>query len=256
MVANIVRDPVYYQINRALRDLLKSNKDFKVGDRFMTEREVSEQFRVSRATANKALSNLVAEGVLEFKKGVGTFVRGGVLDYDLQALVSFTDKARAAGKVPSTKVIAFEVIPAEQAGVEVMRALAVHAQESLYLMERLRLADGVPVIVERRFVPVRFCPHLKERDVAGSLYALWTRTFKLAVDGADQQIRAVKLTGERGQQLGVAEGAAGLLVLSTGFLVGGEPLWWEETYYRGDAYEFRNRLGSIQTARPAAGALR
>ncbi|MCW8130852.1 MAG: GntR family transcriptional regulator [Planctomycetota bacterium] len=255
MVANIVRDPVYYQINRALRDLLKS-KEFKVGDRFMTEREVSEQFRVSRATANKALSNLVAEGVLEFKKGVGTFVRGGVLDYDLQSLVSFTDKARAAGKVPSTKVLAFATVAAEQAGAEVARALAAAPGEPLYLMERLRLADGLPVILERRFVPVRFCPDLSERDVAGSLYALWTRTFKLAIDGADQQIRAVALSGERARQLGVAEGSAGLLVLSTGYLSGGEPLWWEETYYRGDAYEFRNRLGSIQTARPAAGALR
>jgi DNA-binding GntR family transcriptional regulator len=57
----------------------------RVGDRFLTERQVSEQFGVSRATANKALANVVAEGVLEFRKGVGTFVREPLLDYDLRA---------------------------------------------------------------------------------------------------------------------------------------------------------------------------
>ncbi len=71
---------------------------------FLTERQICERFDVSRATANKALSNLVVEGVLEFKKGVGTFVRGGVLDYDLRALVSFTDKASVAGKRPTTRL--------------------------------------------------------------------------------------------------------------------------------------------------------
>ena len=50
-------------------------------------------------------------------------------------------------------------------------------------------------------------------------------------------------------------GAAGFLVMSTGYLSGGVPLWWERTLFRGDAYEFNNRLGPVQTARPAAGTL-
>ncbi|MBC8136954.1 MAG: hypothetical protein H8F28_13810, partial [Fibrella sp.] len=40
---------------------------------------------------------------------------------------------------------------------------------------------------------------------------------------------------------------------------GGTPLWWERTLYRGDAYEFRNRLGPItipSQIRPAVGTLR
>jgi DNA-binding GntR family transcriptional regulator len=55
-----------------LRELLRG-----LGERLLTERQICERFGVSRATANKALSNLVSEGVLEFRKGVGTFVREG-----------------------------------------------------------------------------------------------------------------------------------------------------------------------------------
>ena len=65
---------------------------------------------MSRPTANKVLAGLVSEGALEFRKGVGTFVRGALLDYDMQSLVSFTSKAKEAGKRPSTNVLAFEKV--------------------------------------------------------------------------------------------------------------------------------------------------
>src|ERR1700759_701525 len=100
----LVRDPVYCQLNGLLRELIRSG-EYRKGDQFLTEREIATRFGISRATANKALSSLVAEGVVSFKKGVGTFVQSNLLAYDLRTLVSFTEKARAAGRVPSTRVL-------------------------------------------------------------------------------------------------------------------------------------------------------
>ena len=248
----LVRQPIYQQLNGALRSLLGSG-EFKTGARFLTEREVSQRFEVSRATANKALSNLVSEGVLEFKKGVGTFVRGGILDYDLGSLVSFTGKASSSGKKPSTRVLSFQHVPASGIAPGIAAALKLRAADPVYQVERLRLADGVPVILERRVIVAEFCPGLTRADLSGSLYALWTGRFKLEITGADQTIRATALEGEDAELLGVPRGAAGLLVRSIGVLRENRPLWWERTLYRGDAYAFRNRLGPIQTARPAAG---
>ena len=253
MSTALVKQPIYQQLNEALRGLLGSG-EFKTGARFLTEREVSQRFEVSRATANKALSNLVSEGILEFKKGVGTFVRGGVLDYDLRSLVSFTGKAAAAGKRPSTRVLAFDEVPASKVAARITLTLRTRPDDRLYTLERLRLADGVPVILERRFVVASLCPGLRRQDAAGSLYALWTRRYHLDIAGADQTIRAASLRGQEARLLGVPNGAAGLVVHSTGWLRDQRPLWWERTLYRGDAYAFRNRLGPIQTARPAAGA--
>jgi len=224
----LVKEPIYQQLNRELRKL-----PGQPGDRFLTEREISSRFGVSRATANKALASLVAEGLLEFRKGLGTFVRGGTLDVDLRALVSFTDRARAAGKRPSTRVLRLESLPGP-----VLR------------MERLRLVDDVPVILERRDVMASLCPDLEQKDLTGSLYALWTEAYGLKLESADQSIRAVAIEGADARELRVAPGAAGLLVLATGRVAGGAPLWTERTLYRGDAYEFHNRLGS-----PAVGSL-
>jgi GntR family transcriptional regulator len=254
MTKRLVRAPIYQQLNQALRDLIRSG-EFKVGEQFLTERQVSEQFEVSRATANKALSNLVSEGVLEFKKGVGTFVRGGILDYDLRSLVSFTEKAIAAGKTPSTKVLHLEAMIARDADVDLEEKLHLRPDEVVYYFERLRLSDGEPVILEHRFVAQRFCPNLSEQDLSGSLYATWTDKYRLEIVGADQTIRAISIVDEEAALLHIEDGAAGFQVLSTGYLSGGVPLWWERTIFRGDAYELHNRLGPVQTARPAAGTL-
>src|SRR6478672_10049530 len=103
----LVKEPIYQQLNCQLRTLITSG-EYADGSQFLTERQICERFGISRATANKALSNLVSEGLLEFRKGIGTFVRGRALDYNLKALVSFTDKAVAAGKRPTTEVLQFQ----------------------------------------------------------------------------------------------------------------------------------------------------
>jgi len=252
MATVLVKRPLYQQLNEALRGLVCSG-EFKTGARFLSEREVSARFEVSRITANKALSNLISEGILEYRKGVGTFVRGGVLDYDLRSLVSFTGKAAAAGKRPTTRVLAFDTIAASTVSPRIAAALRVSGGDRLYTVERLRLADGDPVILERRFVVEGLCPGLHQRDFGSSLYGLWTERFKLEIAGADQTIRASAIRGREARLMGVSGGAAGLVVQSVGWLRDGKPLWWERTLYRGDAYAFRNRLGPVQTARPAAG---
>ena len=222
------------------------NGECAVGSKFLTERQICERFSVSRATANKALSNLVSEGLLEFRKGVGTFVRGRPLDYNLCALVSFTDKALAAGKQPSTEVLQFDLVLADDVLDDVPQTLKVGPGEALYYIERLRLADGLPVILEKRYVVAEFCPDLTKEDVGGSLYALWLERYHLNIEGADESIRAVNTRGADARALKLRDGAAGMLIRSVGYLAGARPLWSERTLYRGDSYEFHNRLGGIQ----------
>jgi len=243
----ITRAPIYQQLNQLLRSLVRS-EEFPVGGRFLTERQVSERFQVSRATANKAVSNLVAEGLLTFRKGVGTFVSARSMDYNLRALVSFTDEAIAAGKRPATRLLRFEAVTATKAPAEIASALQVSGRDSLWYVERLRLADDLPVIFERRHVVAAYCPAMKKSDIEGSLYKLWTERYNLDIEGAEQSIRAVSIRREDAKTLGTRQNTAGLLVTSVGFLRGHAPLWFERTLYRGDAYEFHNRLGGIQGA--------
>ncbi len=243
------------QLIEKLRKLLRS-RQFVPGSKFLTEREIAERFDTSRPTANKALSSLVSTGLLEFRQGAGTFVRGSVLDYDLQHLVSFTEKAKAAGKKPGTQVIALQKLSAADAPAAVAQALHVSPDEPLLYLERLRLADGEPVIYERRYVVARFCPGMTKTDAKGSLYGYWTTKCRLTISGADESIRAVNTSAAQAAALGIPPNTACLLVVATGFLAGGVPLWYEETLYRSDAYEFRNQLGGVSGPKPAQGRMR
>lgn len=74
--------------------------------------------------------------------------------------------------------------------------------------------------------------------------------------GGDLEIRAVNAPGEVAERLGIEDGAACFLIEATGFIDGEVPLWREETYYRAEIFEFRNRLGGIADWRPAVGVMR
>lgn len=218
------------QLIEKLRKLLRS-RQFTPGAKFLTEREIALRLGTSHPTANKALSSLVSTGLLEFCQGADTFVRASVLDYDLQRLVSFTEKAAAAGRKPGTRVLAFRKITAADAPAVVMHALKAQPSDPLFFIEHVRLA-------------------------VGSLYAFWTKKCRLTISGADESIRAVNATAPQAAALGISPHTACLLVITTGFLAASTPLWHEETLYCSDVYEFRNQLGGLSAPKPALGHMR
>ncbi len=244
MTEPLNRVPVYQQLNQRLRALL-SDQAYAPGRRFLTERDIAERFAVSRATANKALSNLIAEGLLEYRKGLGTYVRSNHLDNDLRALVSFTARAQASGTRPETRVLAFAVARAAELDPAVAEVLGLGGDDAVATMERLRLADGQPLILERRAIRADLVPSIARADVEGSIYQFFTDRCRLRLGGCDQAISAVNLDRAEAHLLGTAVGAAGLEIRSVGYLEDGRALWHERTLYRGDGYTFRNRLGRL-----------
>lgn len=229
------RVAVYEQMQAELRALIDSG-EFGEGDQFLSERQVTERWGVSRPTANKVLSGMVAAGLLEFRKGIGSFVRRPPLDYDVRRLESFTAKAKQAGRKPMTQVLEFERVEADG---EIAGKLGLAVGEAVYVVGRLRLADGVPVILERRWLPAGMLPGLTRKDLRGSLYDLLRERYGLEISESDQTIRAVGIKGAEAKLLGVSVGTAGLLVSATGY-AGEKELWWERTLYRGDEYEFHH----------------
>lgn len=237
----LVRTPVYQQLNDRLRTHLRS---LKPGEQFLTEREIAERFEVSRATANKALAGLVGEGLVEFRKGLGTFVRPATLAYDLRQLMSFTAQAEAAGRVPATTVLACDRESAAEADPAAVAALALSAGDQVWRIERVRSLDGVPTIVERRLVGAHLCPDLTAADCAGSIYALWSGRYRLRLGGAEQTVGAIAADAADAERLGVAAGSPLIEVEAVGRLADGTPLWHERTRYRADAWRFRVHLGA------------
>ncbi|WP_319476356.1 GntR family transcriptional regulator [Marispirochaeta aestuarii] len=251
----INKDPIYQQLNRLLRHEITSDR-YKVGDKFLTERAICERYEVSRATANKSLSSLVSEGLLEFRKGVGTFVRSKPALDRLLKLTSFTENAKVAGYKATSKVLRFERLRAGSAEPVVVQKLQVDDDdEEIYLIERLRKADGIPMILENRYVVARHCPELFKQSLEDSLYELFVDKYDLNITGMDETITAVTLGKREAGLLGIEEGKAGFLVTAVGYIDEHIPLWWERTIHKPDAFEYRCQVRPNQAQQELKGHL-
>ena len=241
----------FHDLRDELRSLCGDGGEFGPGDRFLTERETADRFGVSRPTANKALASLVGEGLWEFRRGVGTFVRFDRLDLDLRQMLSFTEHCLASGYEPDSKVTAFRGTTAGRVDTAIMEALAVGPREKLFAMTRVRLADADPVALERRHIVRRFCDDLTRADAKGSLIGLWEDYYELSIAGVDQRLTAVNAKPREATALNAKRGAALIEVNAIGRLSDGRPLWHERTLYRGDAWAFCGRLAGGGFGRPA-----
>ena len=243
---------LHQHIIAELRALVSSGK-FAAGEKFLSEREIAARFQTSRPTANKALSSLVSEGVIEMRPGSGAFVREGVLDYDLECLVSFTDKVRAAGMEPTTKLLEFSKLSASDAPAKVRESLLADGSDELIYMERIRLAGGKPVIYESRHVVAALCQSMSREDAQGSLFAFWTAKCGLCIAGAEEVIHAVSASEAQAAHLGIAAQVPCFQIVTTGFVEDDRPLWHDVAIYRADVCEFRHRIGGNSGRRPAVG---
>ena len=162
------------QIARQLQDAIAAGK-LPVGSRLPSEPKLAELYRVSRNTAREALRLLIARGILESRKGVGTFVQSDgprelPVETGIEELTSTTDMIRAAGRTPSSTGYRLDVV---QAGPEVQVALELDADAFVYQLERVRLADNRPVMHCLDYLPLGRIDEslMRSFDGTGSLFA-------------------------------------------------------------------------------------
>lgn len=246
----IIKEPIYRQLITILRELIQSDT-YEKGDKFLTENEISSLYKISRNTVNKAITSLIGEGFLEFRKGLGTFVKFKNSHYDLHSLISFTKMAESIGKKPTTDVLEFKKINSSDIHKSVRTALKLNNKTPIYYMKRLRLLDGKPSILEVRYVNASLTPGLKKSDVSKSIIAMWIEKYDLKLAGADQTLSAVLLKDDEALFLEEKAGDPAMERESTGFIEGEIPLWYEKTLFCGKNYVFRFRVNSLNMAQTA-----
>ena len=226
-------------VRRQLQDLVATT--LRPGDALLGERQLEEQFGVSRITVRRAISDLVQDGALVRIKGKGTFVSHGLVRSTLH-LASFNEDMRAAGFEPSTRVInASQAVPPAAAAEHLGLALG----QAAYCVTRLRLANGAPVSVDESWLPPALVPGLLAEDLTGSLYRLLAATGH-PVQHAEQTVEAAAAPEETAALLGIQPGAPVLLFRRrsfTGQEDPGTPIEYAVSSYRSDRYQVSMRLG-------------
>jgi len=152
--------PRYQQIKQFLSDAIRSG-DYRVGDRIPTEAALCEQFAVSRMTVNKAVRDLVQEGLLLRYPGLGTFVADGRAESPLVELRNIADEVRARGHDYSSRVL---VLEAQAASEAVALNLAVPAHSRVFHSLIVHLENGLPIQLEERYVVADAAPAYLTQD--------------------------------------------------------------------------------------------
>jgi len=238
----IVTERVHLQLAKICRGEI-ARGTYRPDEKFPSERELALRFGVSRATANKVVSNMIAEGMLVLRPGIGTFVAAiHGLHTSLRQMESFTDSALSVGMVPETKVLSFSKKRSRELSAAVRSSLHLDGRAGVCYFERLRFADREPVILEYRWVRSDLVPGLSASKLTGSFYHYLEETHGIYMSGERHKIRAQNLSGREAKKFALNEGAAVLVVEGTGFTEMELPVWYQILYYRGDRYELENEV--------------
>lgn len=215
-----------------VRDYLRSmvTHELGVGDPIPSERLLCEQFGVSRMTVRQAVDALVVEGLLVREQGRGTFVAPTKLDLEVR-LASFGEEMQRRGMVPSSRVLAAEVV---QATPDVADALDLLPGERVYFLYRVRYADGEPMAIEQSWLPVRLAPGLFDGGVPESIYGQLRRR-GLEPDWGEDTVAASEADAQDADLLGIDPGKA-VLRLSRRTFAGETACVYSRSAYRADRY--------------------
>lgn len=212
--------------------------------RLPTERELCQTFSVSRVTLRRALSTLADDGQVRPSWGSGWYVVREPISEPPNALLSFSELAEGRGLAPSTKVLGLSTRPATLDEADILR---VAPGSRLLVLERLRLLEQVPIVLQRSHLALARVDGLAE--VLGSmdlthfsLYRLLEDRWGLVAARADYVVEA-RLAGDaEAELLDVAPGSPLLQATQVTFDSDGNPFERHWSSYPADRYRFEASL--------------
>src|SRR3990172_3327541 len=133
----------------ALRERIRGG-ELAPGARLPTQRRLASSFGVTLMTLRQALEVLEREQLITRRHGLGTFVAGPSIDYDILQLQRFAGDLSAKGERVDTRLLGSRPALADR---RVTDALRLPPRVRVLVVERLRLVDDHPMSLQRSFLP-------------------------------------------------------------------------------------------------------
>lgn len=231
--------PLYRRIEADLRDRIRSGL-LAPGRQVETELELMGRYGVSRATVRQALGALVGEGLLEIRRGLGTFVTTPRFEHTIGGFYSFSREIERHGLRPGTRVLGLGLEPAEEHAAS---ALGIDPGTTVVALRRLRLAGDDPLVVETSYLPAARFPGLERVDFATArLYDTLTNGYGCRPTRARETFEPILLTADEAELLDQRHGEPALRVERTAFDQDDAPIEFCRSTVRGDRYRYSVEL--------------
>ena len=236
--------PLYIQIKDYIRLNIQQGI-FQVNERIPSERQLAEQFGVNRLTVSKALGELSQEGLIYSRVGKGTYVAPAKIGQKLQTLTSFTQDMTGRGKKAESLVLHAGI---QQADSQTAKALAILPGTELFVLHRVRLADGQRIAVEKAHIIYALCPniHTTHDFSRESLYQVLRDAYGLRMVYAQQTFEAQTAGDEEARLLDAQACTPILNITRVTFDDKDQPIEYVRSSYRGDRYKFYTVLRALE----------
>ncbi len=223
--------PLWAQLESELRRRLESG-EFDEG--FPTDLELTNDYKVSRHTVREAVRHLNKTGLLKRERGRGTVVNRSEFEQSLGTLYSLFQSVESTGVEQTSEVLRLEVVidPIAASHLEVAEDVP------LVLLERLRFAAGVPLAVDRAWLPKKLAIKLLKVDFTHTaLYAELAKADAPVPNQGWERLTPIVPPPADRARLGLRKGDAAFFLERLGQR-DGIPVEWRTTTIRGDRYRF------------------
>lgn len=227
--------PLYYQIQNIIRQEITSAQ-LEPGDRIDSEGEFARRYGVTRMTVRHALDALEREGLLRRERGRGTFVAKPKVQQNLVRFAGTMEDLEERAVQPTVHLLGVDRMPVPGSVAE---KLEVQAGTMVWVVRRLRLADGEPMVIKVNYLSCDRFPDLDRKDLTGRLmYEIFEQDYGFLVAGARQEVEVASATPEEARLLGVPARSPVAVWHGRVFTPERVILEYVRSVYRGDKFRF------------------
>jgi GntR family transcriptional regulator len=240
------RLPLYAQVEDVLVARISSGV-LPAGTQLPSEEELVREFDVSRTTIRTTIQNLTRQGLVEIRRGRGTFVASPRMVQELTELTGFVEDMRVMGRTPTARVLSREVIPATRLVAE---RLAVPAGTMIVQIRRVRLSDGVPLSFDETYLPEALGRKVMADDLAEEpIFTLLEDRYDTPLVEADYVLEATVAEPDVATALEIPVGNPIFMIERTSYTSSHRVVDYERLHYRGDYIRFKTRLARRRVPR-------
>jgi GntR family transcriptional regulator len=231
--------PLYAQLESLLAAEIAAGT-LPPGRQIPKEEELVKRYAVSRTTVRQTIQNLIRRGLIEIRRGKGTFVLQPKITQELTHLSGFVEDMQSLGRNASARVLDKQTVPASES---VARRLAITAGTPVIRIQRVRLADNSPLSFDETYLPRETGERILENDLETEpIFSLLEQKYDTPLAEAEYSLEAVSADTTVARALGIVPGSPIFLIERTSYTTGHQPVDYEKLYYRGDHVRFVTRL--------------